>query len=314
MATYPSIVHGVPYVPPPPPVKLFRPGRNRWFGWDGSVFDMGDKAGGVVFADGGASGLAEEPPFEHYRTVSPALSGSRYRGSHTAERPVDANVLIWSDEDSAAWRAVDSAFAKGICRPDKTVTWEHTTPEGEVRYLVMRFESRELTSRERDDPHRLGWSQYNIQFTAESPYWQGEEVLRSWTSTAAEEVPFFDPGGSPDYHISSAAGTVAEADIPNPGDVDAWPIWTFIGPLTDLSIEFNGGSLGVPDVAAGQTLVINTDPRVATATRNGADVMGLVDPWDPRPIPDGGQAPVGIEMTGTGLVRVSLVPRYYRAW
>lgn len=314
MATYPSIVYGVPYVPEPPPESPKRPGRNRWFGWDGSVVDMGDRAEGVIFADGGASGLGEEPPFVHHRTKSPALAGSRYRGTSTEERPVDANVLIWSDVNSAGWLERDRAFAKAFCRPDKTVVWEHTTPAGEVRYLTIRFESREHVSRERGDAHKAAWALYQMQYTAEDPYWHGAEEVRSWSSTAEAPEPWLDPDGSPPFHISQAAGTVDQADIPNPGDVDAWPIWTFIGPLTDLSVSFNGGTLDVPDVASGQTLVVNTDPRVATATRNGADVMGLVDTWDPRPIPSGGQAPVAINMTGTGVVRVTLVPRYYRAY
>lgn len=312
MATYPVIVYGV--APPPPPVivKPFRPGQNRWFGWDGSTWDLGDWRGGVIFADGGVSGLSL-PPFEHYRSTSPAASGSKWRGVRTQERPVDWNLLVFSKRDADEWREREAAFMKTL-RPDKTGVWEHTTPSGERRYLTMRCEGGEMTSLERKDPHALGWSLHQLQFVAEDPYWYGAEILRSWAPpTGAEGASFFDPAGSPPFHITPSSN-IDGASVPNPGDVAAWPIWTFIGPLTDITVTFNGGTLELPDVADGQALVVNTDPRVATATRNGADVMALVDTWDPRPLPPGEETGVTVSVSGTGTVRLSLAPRYYRAW
>jgi len=293
-------------------VKPFRPGQNRWFGWDGSVWDLGDRAGGVVFADGGASGF-HTPPFEHHRTTSPALSGSKWRGVRTEERPVDWNLLVWSDNDSAEWRARDAGFNKTL-RPDKTGVWEHTTPDGERRYLTLRYEGGEMVSLEKGDPHKAGYSLYQLQFIAEDPYWHGEEILRSWQPTSGSPgTSFFGTSGGPDFTIVPSSD-ISSASVPNPGDVSAWPIWTLIGPLTGINIQFNGGTLVAPDVAAGQTLVINTDPRVATATRNGADVMGLMDTWDPRALPAGAETGVSVTVSGVGTVRLSLVPRYYRAW
>lgn len=307
--TYPAVVYGVLYVPPPPPVKPFRKGGNRWFGWDGSVWDLGDFAGGVVFADGGASGF-HMPPFERQTSTSPAIAGSRWKGVRTAERPVDWNVLIWSDTSSAEWMERDAGFAKTM-RPDKTGVWEHTTPDGRRRYLRLRYDGGDMPSIERGDPHKQGWSLHQLQLVAEEPYWYGEEILRSWGTPAQED--FFSTTSDHLFYISSAS-TIATATIPNPGDVSAHPIWTLTGPLTDITIEVNGGHLGLPDVAAGQTLIVNTDPRVATATLNGADVAGLVDPWDPRAVPPGEEVPTSIEVTGTGQVRMTIVPRYFRAW
>lgn len=310
--TYPVVVYGVPYTPPAPPVKPFRAGQNRWFGWDGSVWDLADHAGGVIFADGGATGF-HFPPFERQTTVSPAMSGTRWRGVRTAERPVDWNLLIWSDNSSEEWRARDAGFMKTL-RPDKTGTWEHTTPEGKRRFLTLRYTESEMTSLERRDPHELGWSLYQVQMVAEDPYWHGESIVRSWTPPSGTDgEDFFNEGEAPPF-IITAASNITDAKLPNPGDVEAWPIWTFIGPLQNISVGFNGGEVALPNVAGGQTMVVNTDPRVATATRNGADVMGLVDTWDPRPIPAGGQAVMDVDVEGTGIVRASLEPRYYRAW
>lgn len=307
--TYPVVVYGVPYIPPPPPVKPFRRGTNKWHGWDGSVWDLGDFAGGVVFADGGASGF-HMPPFERQTSISPAIAGSRYKGTRTAERPVDWNVLVWSDANSQEWLERDAGFAKTLW-PDKTGVWEHTDPEGRSRFLRLRCDGGDLTSIERGDPHLQGWSLYQLQFVAEEPHWYGEEIVRSWSSPAP--VDFFGTTGGPPFNIS-ASSTIATATIDNPGDVAAWPTWTLKGPLTSISIEVNGGGLGLPNLAAGQTLVINTDPRVATAELDGVDVAGLVDPWDPREVPPGEAVPAAISVTGSGEVHLSLTPRYYRAW
>jgi len=309
--SYPVVVIGVPYAPPPPPGGSFQRGTNTWTGWDGSRWDLGNTDGGVVFTDGGVTGL-HMPPFEHLTSESPATSGARWRGVRTLSRPVDWNLLIWSDASSEEWRLRDSAFWRTM-HPDKTGTWTHTTPAGTSRHLRLRYTGGEQAFPL--DPHEAGWVLYQPQMAADEPHWFGDEIVRSWGSP--ELVDFFNETAGPgDDHLFfiSAASNIENATLLNPGDVSAWPIWTLTGPLSAVSIEVNGGMLGLPDVELGQTLVVNTDPRVATATLNGADVAGLVNPWDPRPVPPGAEVPTQIVASGTGLVTVTLVPRYYRAW
>ena len=76
------------------------------------------------------------------------------------------------------------------------------------------------------------------------------------------------------------------------------------------------GRLGLPDVIDGNTLVTDTDPRVATARLDGVDVTSTVDPWDPRPVPRKGSQTleVSVAIAGAGTLTATIRPRYTRAW
>lgn len=312
--TYPVVVYGAPHVPPAPPVKQFRPGHHKWIGWDGSEWsewNLGDwRVSGVCFADGELDGM-DFPPFDRYTSTSPATAGSRFRGFRTAERTVDWNILVYSKKSSAEWLEVDRAFAATL-GPGRTGVWEYTSPDGVTRSLRLRRVAGD--GGPTMDPALKGYALYQPQMVAEDPYWKGKEIVRAWGSPAQED--FFSDDDTHLFYISGAS-TLGTATMPNPGDVEAWPIITIDGTegaMTNLSVEIDGGTVGLPDVALGEVLVVNTDPEVATALLDGVDVSGVCDPWDPRGLPPGEDVPVTIAATGTGTVSLSIVPRYFRAW
>ncbi|MHA7210789.1 hypothetical protein [Arthrobacter sp. MDT1-65] len=61
-------------------------------------------------------------------------------------------------------------------------------------------------------------------------------------------------------------------------------------------------------------LVIDTDPTVQSAWRNGVDVTAQLGSADFAPIPAGEDRQLSLTMAGTGSVEAAITPRFYRAF
>lgn len=306
---YPALVYGVPYTPPAPRIPSWRGYTHRWTGHDGKPWNLSDYEGGVVLVPG-VEGM-HMPEFDRHSSTSPALAGSRHRGSRTRDRGVEWAVLVWADESSEEWLKVDRAFWATM-HPDRLGEWEVTAPDGQRRRLRCRYEGGTPHAYEYD-PAEAGWALYQPRLIAEEPYWLGDPVPRSWAG--AEPRSFIPMTGQPVIwpRIGSSA-RFETATIDNPGDVAAWATWRLVGPLSGVVLTIDGGPLGVPDLEAGEVLVIDTDPRRSSARRDGVDVAGLVDPWNPRAIPPGKSVPITITWSaGSGTIDLEIVPRYFRA-
>lgn len=64
--------------------------------------------------------------------------------------------------------------------------------------------------------------------------------------------------------------------LDNLGDVNAWPVFTIVGPasITSATCLSTGESWELADLLDGETLIIDTDPRQAQATVNGLNAYG----------------------------------------
>lgn len=304
------VVLAVPYVPPPPPVPAWRGLRHFWQGWNGTTWEISNPDEGVVLVTGGVGGM-NMPTFERYASESPALPGSRHRGARTEDRVVEWPLLVFGDLNSEEWLARDRAFWQTM-RPDAPGLWTVVNPiDGTSRSLTCRFRDDGGHTYSRD-PLEAGWAVYTVTMLAEQPYWTGA-TIRSPRWGVGTGTDFFPATGAPPFVISRATN-LTNAELSNPGDVEAWPRWTIEGSFDSVAITTNGGTLDVAGgVPAGQTLVINTDPRDQYALLDGVDVSGTVD-FDPRPIPGGETVPVEIVVTSPGgSVQASFAPRYFRA-
>lgn len=99
-----------------------------------------------------------------------------------------------------------------------------------------------------------------------------------WTATADTIINY--PGGGvvatffPFFPLKlSASETIADTDVTNEGDVDAWPVWTLTGPATDVVAEnlTTGKSWSLtpsPALIAGQSATVDTRPGVKTVLRS----------------------------------------------
>lgn len=284
---------------------------------EGSSATVGAAMVALVNADVVGMGA---PKYEVQRSAAPALAGTRYRGTRVLERPVEMTFLVLDDEDSVGFHALDSWLWDIIGDPSQPIVWRVTNPvDGSWRELTIRFEEDAGGGVSRD-PLYDGWAIYQLRFTADDPYWYGapEEL----TFLPEDSSPFFiaapDPGSM--FFISQAM-TTADVEVPNDGDVAAWIQWTAMGEMNNLDLTLiadgmSDGSLGIPDVISGDVLVLDTDPRVATAYLDGVDITEQIVPWDPRPIPAGGtqRLVVSTVITGDGFLRATVRPRYRRAY
>lgn len=304
--------------PPAPPPEIATPWMglgHTLTGTNGDTTDLSDVESGIVLYHAAISGVGM-PKYEVYRSSGPALAGSRYRGTRVLERPVEFALLVHSDDSTEGFLETDRRVWDLIGDPSQPVVWRVALPDGTWRELTMRYA--DVDDAFERDPLYDGWVLYQLQFTADDPYWYGPAIELPFISSPPQDF-FVSTGSTTNLFYISQALTTSNVEVHNPGDVDAHVTWTAIGPLSNLDfvLQSDGmtdGELGLPDVIGGDTLVVDTDPRVATAWLDGVDITEQVDPYDPRAIPAGGTQKLIVALTGTGTLIASIRPRYRRAW
>jgi hypothetical protein len=298
-----------------------------WRGWDGSEWALHDPNGGVVMLRDGVEGL-HMPKFKQYVRTSPAVPGQVFTGSIAEPRSLFFKVLVWEEGTSGQWVERDRAFWHSMHPAREGILTISPAGAGSRRSIAARLvpDNYQFPI----DPGLARWAEYPVTLIADDPFWRGETVRAGWLAASTGEE-FYEETGP--HLINIGPGhTTAGAVVPNMGDEPAWPVWTIIGPGSDAHVGVGANVVDVPfTVVAGKALVIDTDPRVRTAieytytppTGYGAPEV-LTGPVDRTAdltgdvnfaaIPPGASSPVNIAITGTGAIRVELVPRYWRAW
>lgn len=303
-----NIAYGTVHVAPVPPASPWQRARMSWTGWDGSEWDLTNPKSGVFLTGKGVEGLGM-PSHQAWIGESPATHGQYYRGHVVEARPVFWPVYLFSGKGTAEWLELDRAFWRSL-QPGKHGTWSVSTPTGGTRSLSCRFvdDGRHTVDR---DPMVRGWASYGVSLIADSPFWVGLPVRRTWAQSDA--VSFYG-AGAPVFNISSGS-QLASAKITNEGDLEAWPVWTIKGPVTSVTVGVDGATVQWNvALTADDTLVIDTDPTVQCAWLNGVDVTSQLGTANFAPIPAGEELPLSLTMAGTGSVEAAITPRYYRAW
>lgn len=279
----------------------------------GSVWSLSDWQTGLFLDNRGVQGL-HFPRMTKFESKSAAVPGVRQRGFRTEKRDVVWSMQIWA-EDSAEWLERMGEFFDSI-HPTREGIWRVRVGD-RVRQLRLTgvFDEDHMYEL---DPVYDAWSPYAVRLEAAQPYWEGEKITRGpWRTQNA--APFF-PG--PPFYISPGA-TAANATIPNPGDVEVYPVWTIDGPWSNVSVGVAGRIIDVPSALEDyHRLRIDTDPRNPTALL-GRHLEGDAYVWQDvtkalgfqrtTPIPPGASVPITIEATGTGSVAVEIVPLHFRA-
>lgn len=298
---------------PPPPLPVWEGLRNSWTGWNGTKFDLDVKSAGVCLLVDGVTGW-HMPEFDQYLDEYASVDGARYRGERARARSVDWTLGVFGDE-SPDWLERDRAFWATM-RPGSPGMWTVTLPDGSARSLMCRWRDSSPYSFSQD-PLMAGWAVYDVSLVAEQPYWEGAPVLSPVWGNEEDPTPFTgEDDEAPSYWISGAT-SIGSARLRNDGDIDAPVTWTVRGRgagVDSVSIEGDAGELGFGGVPDGSTLTISTDPTRPLALLDGVDVTGAVNPWDPRAIPSGMSAELGITLVGEGTVQASFKPRWFRAW
>ena len=260
------------------------------------------------------------PPIVHYSTAYASVPGAAWRGHTVDAREVFWPIQLYHDTDSQGWIDRDRAFWKTM-RPEKTGTWTVKLPSGAERQLDCRF-SNDGDGTITHDPVLAGWSNYGITLVAEEPFWRAEPIRREWGAdgTVTDFLPSA-PGGN--FTIAPST-TLASSAMPNPGDVDAYPVWEVHGPTTTAQVGIAGRNITIPfAVDAGQVLVIDTAPSQQSATLWTISGDSRVSPVDKTPdlgianfvaVPADSTTTTSLLLTGAGKVSLILTPLYLRAW
>lgn len=259
----------------------------------------------------GIEGLSRPKHTDWIAPMSPAMHGQQFNGFVVDPRKIFLPVFVYSDESSEAWQNLDTAFWSTL-KPNKYGTLRFTSSAG----------TREIRARFRDDgghsfamdPHNAGWARYGIELIADDPFWTGESSSQSWAQEEGRDFFGGPEGKAPMFYIGSGS-QLATATMTNPGDVDAWPVWTVSGPADDVRLGVGGRFVSAPfDILEGKKLVINSDPTDQTAWLDGVDVTHLLGEYSFAPIPPGLGEKLQLSMSGSGSVSVMITPRFDRAW
>lgn len=296
-----------PTVTAPPPLRPLTRLQVLWTGPDGgTTWDLTNPAGGVYITDDGVEGL-HLPEFEDYVSEAAGIDGQRFRGGRTKARKVELSLLLWRDS-SPEWLALEQSWWRSL-HPRRAGT------------LTIRAGSRTRRLRCRlasdggyvhvQDPSAAGWAAYPLSLVADQPHYLGDPITGGWGRQPDDVRPLIPEGGGPPLHISNGR-TYDSATYANPGDEDTWATWTAYGPIDRAVITVDGGAIGLPAVPEGSQLVVYTDPLNGTAWLDGQDVSGLIDPWDPAPLPPGVAVPIGLDVQGAGRIELWAETRYWR--
>lgn len=324
-----NVAYGSPYVPPAPAPPQFQGVRLSWTGWDGTVWQLTDPDSGR-FLMPGVRGLLM-PDYERHSTGSDYVPGSRHRGTSTKDRECFWPLHEFSDTSSLDFIKWNRAFWRTL-DPDREGTWRTHLPNGEVRSLSLRFvKSDDVLD---GDPVFQGWQSTGITMLADKPYWRGTPVRRSFNEPVQHdyyvtEQDRIDNGWADDViHYLSSGGSFGSASITNDGDVSAFPVWTVLGPTTDVTFGVGTDTVRVPfAIPDGKAVVLDTDPVNGQVLWFGAwndeyDVLespvDRTSELDPASkfvaVPAGEDRKLTITMTGTGAVLAELTPQYRRGY
>ncbi|MFF3416816.1 phage tail family protein [Streptomyces sp. NPDC002698] len=270
----------------------------------------------------GVSGL-DMPPMELHANDSPNLDGSMYRGVRTAARPVLLPLFVYGIDRKTS-RAFKRKLADALNPKNGFCVLTLVEQDGVVRrlqcYYVSGMEGNEATG-----ATGFTWTSYGIQLVAYDPWFYGDtETEAHWSFGQA--LPFL---GNPFLPLKLSSGTPASGEliVTNPGDIEAWPVWTITGPLK--SFTFTGPaapgktppSWGIPAqpggadaLQAGRTLTVDCRPGYKTITDDqGTNYFPLLSAnpnlWS---VPKGTSTVQAnlVSGSGTPTVKLELLPRY----
>lgn len=313
------IITGTAVAPPwveRPPLKQRVPRRPRltatWSSWTSESWVM-TEGWSPVFVLQGATGLGMTDP-QHRWSEAPTIDGATWDGMRTGPGQVFLPIRIGLPSmNHDQFMEVHDAFMRSL-RPDKLSTYRITRPDGTWREVQCRYESGADAPIELD-PVMTRRATYGLTFVTADPYWRGPAINPTFgTPThAVARYPMRYP-----YRIRSWE-SIGFAEVTNPGDADAYPVWRVSGPFTGFTIGVGTALVSLTLTrTAGQWVEVDMNPTKLTIYDNAG-----VDRWENATaaefssIPPGNSVPLTTTVVGGGLttaVDVSFVPRYRRAW
>lgn len=272
---------------------------------EGATIDLHDGVNHTVLT--GIRGLGA-PQYGVVAEEVPQQPGTRIQRIQVKERLVDLPVVI---EDSSVPNlqarlrslagVLDPNLGNGVLSVDRN---------GVQRDLICRCI-------EPPDPNELPeatWFKEVLVFYAETPFFYdiSEQTQQFSLGAAGSFFPIFP--------ITLTLDTIfSDGLVHNPGDVEAWPVWTVIGPGQDLLLRNpdTGKSLSLSGLtlSAGEVVTIDTRPGKKTVTKQDDTNLFRYVSGSLWPLKKGNNS-VNIEFggaDGNSLVGLAFTPRYNTA-
>lgn len=299
--------------------------EHKWFGTDGSEWDLSHPPSGVFLMQEAIEGM-HMPTMDMVRRESPMIAGSSFHGYRVLERKVVWPLYVYSDVGSNHFAELDRALWKSL-KPGREGVWRVTLPNGDFRELRMRISAPTGAHIYDRDPVRFGWQRYAVEAVADvNPFWShpleraGSRVAWAVASENPEDNFFGGADGvAPPFIITeSAVERIKEWE--NPGDEDVWPTITVTGPMQKVVIKQGDDfefTINCNLTDSSKWLRITTDPRFYGVTdQDGNNRIRDVSTWSFKPLP--ADSTTRLEVTpfgdGGGTVIFDAPPLYYRAW
>jgi len=254
------------YLTPTSPSGLL---KYEWLDPSGVLRDLTRETSANVFVSRGSKGLGA-PGVELVLEKLPFTAGSLVRYTQTRPLEIDLPLVVKAASMAALIpqvRSVRSWFDTGN-EGERSPGYLRVTAPDDVERQVACYYAGGLEGdlAEGGPP----WTRYVVSLVAPDPH---------WTPFDATEVEYDE---NDIYYL----GAPAVLPVLNPGDFDAYPIWTITGPATDVTMRNattgkswaltgNGGLT----LAAGDVLTVDTRPASQRTTRpiTNADGFSLYD-------------------------------------
>lgn len=205
------------------------------------------------------------------RVTASAGDGGTWRGTRKASRDLDVPLTVLGssrDDVETKLRRFAAALSDRYGTPKLRATYgDGTSYDLEVHYVA----GAETTYG--SDARNL-FCNWAMTWQAPDPFWVSNRAVEFSVGASAQTrgllaAPVGETATLSALRVSSSQA-LGSLTIENPGDVDAFPVWTIDGPATSVSITLDGVGF-----TYGETLVsgnrITIDTRTATVT-NAAGV------------------------------------------
>lgn len=305
MPVFVAVVTTPPPPPPPPVPPVVRP----------TPINPGEYV--PVFIDPDGVERVMNPPGTEFFTLN-AVTGYGITPVELVSRPDPrggvrltgvrdlSRTLVWPVrirgrthmEFLAQWRAIAEALAK--TKRQGPGLFRLIRPDGSAREVLCHYQGG------MEGRPGGGWLDDTAELSLLVPdgHWRDSQPVElEWKPGST--VDYFAP-----YPSISAGDVLGQADVTNPGQVEAWPAWRLYGPATQFVATNNtrGQTFTMNhDLAAGDYLDITTRPGRVTDSAGGSVPGALVRPGSVLWRLDPGVNDLTFAVTGGGLAtRLSL--------
>jgi hypothetical protein len=301
--------------------------RITWEGHNGKTWDLINPTSPTFAVSIQGMGM---PGFTHQWTVSGARDGQRYEGTDWNAHHLTLTVQVGDTytapgftrrRTGADWRALDRDFRRSFSAEHEGRFVVET--ESGRRHLPMRLDD-VIPPPSEENPALRGTATYVIALIAgDEPMWIGEPIGAQF-QWSTDTTSFFvaDGGTVPDDEVDafiSEDAAINAANLINPGDREAYPVWWAEGPVDEVQVGVGDQYVVLPfSIAEGKKVYVDSFRETITNEQGESlwPLMGFADAVFP-PIPPEGEAALHVAMigaTGNAKIGVTITPRYDWPW